>query len=265
MTTHPLAPGPGADFPSTAPAAQPGASTAPTLTPDGAKLEIAARRSNAAFMNRYMEGDHVARAEMRRLYDMGYPSEVQAPAPTGPAAAQERINALRADRGFMGRYFSGDPQARAEMDQLYSAAHPAPDATPAASPPATRAELDALTIERVRFPDDAGDEDRALFRTTARDGLAALGATHGEAAHFAAAASDVLRQPDAFTPATAEAALRRAWGSDYQRNLDAAKAAVQRLPPAARAHLLESPVSNHPKVMQLLADAGRRMQGQSRR
>ena len=139
------------------------------------------------------------------------------------------------------------------------------DAPPPAAPPANSLELHAALSNHVTFPAHVPMADRADFLDVSGAGLAALGASRTEAGWFSHAAGEVLRAPDSFTPETAEKALRATWGGAYETNLRAAQHAVRRLPPAVRAHLTETPIGNHPRVMQILADAGRRMQGPGRR
>lgn len=189
-------------------------------------------------------------------------------------AAQTQEAAIRAAKQFDNspewrrvRDDENAPGRLALMEQrraLYDAAYPEPppNAPPPLSPPVSSGELDVSLSNNLRFPLDTTDDDRAAFRTAARDGLAAIGASAGEVGHFTLAASAVLRAPDSFTPETAERALRATWGAEYEANLSAAKEAAKRLPSHVRAHLTETPIGNHPRIMQLLADAGRRMRGQ---
>jgi hypothetical protein len=127
------------------------------------------------------------------------------------------------------------------------------------APPASAPELHTALSNHVSFPSNVPMADRGEFLDASREGLAALGATRVEAGWFSDAAGEVLRAPDSFTPETAQRALMDTWGATYADNLRHAQRAVRSLPTPVRARLVETPLGNHPRIVEILAAAGKRM------
>jgi hypothetical protein len=192
------------------------------------------------------------------------------PLPATAEMRKEEVGRLMADPRYLSDHAHERGPLVRRVRELLDADHPTDtrprdavtgmvEAEPEQAPPASRMDLDAALGNHITFPATVSDDDRTLFRATARDGLAALGASPAEAGWFTVAASEVLKAPDAFTPETAAATLQREWGASFDANLRAARGAMQRLPQHVRAHLAEHPIGNHPSVVKLLADAGRRL------
>ena len=197
-----------------------------------------------------------------------------APQPSIPATAELRREEV-ARIMHSPDYLSDHEHVRAPLvrrvRELMSADHPTDtrprneitgmvEAEPPPAPPVPPLELQAKLSNNLSFPTHVSMDDRAAFLDVARDGLAALGASHAEAGHFIHGMNDALRA-EPLTIEAAEATMRREWGASYEANMQAARAALRVLPPHVKAQMTEVPeIGNSPAVLRLLATAGRRMQ-----
>lgn len=197
------------------------------------------------------------------------PAAAPADLPTTPELRREAVAALMAKPEYTSTYSHERAPLVRRVRELLAADHPDDDrprdeftgevtAAPDQAAPASAFEIATKISDHVSFPATVPDAEREGFRDMATSGLAALGATAAETGHFALAVTEVLKAPDRFTRESAETALRREWGTAYDANLRAAHHGLAQLPPTTRAELANSLIANHPRVVRLLADAGRR-------
>lgn len=193
-----------------------------------------------------------------------------APLPPTPELRREAAQRIMTSKDYLNENAAIRAPLVREVQRLLAADNPTDtrprneitnmiEADPPPAPPVPPVELERKLHDHLKFAPETPWAERTDFIEAARDGLAALQATHAEAGHFINAMSDAFKQP-ALDSEQAAAVMQREWGADYAQNLAFAKAAAQRLPPHVRAQLTEiEAIGNAPAVLKLLAAAGRRM------
>lgn len=205
------------------------ATPAPAMTPEAARLEIVRLESDPVLVSALTDKGSLAHADItaRRnaLYAAAYPEpgEDGAPveAPTGEAAE--------------------------------------PGAAPA---PASAADL-AFSLLSAYEGLPPGDEKTLAVRTSNRvhvgAALAELGATVAETESLGRQIAFMAERKIAFTPAEGEAAMRREWGADFDRNKATAEAALDYLgDDDLKAWLTATELANTPLVVRTLFTLGKR-------
>lgn len=168
----------------------------------------------------------------------------------------------------------GTWQAPGTAAQPAKAAQPEPPRDPAEAPNAAAILYDAALAanelaDMMKPPDDldaagfADTPEAKAERQAFRDALAGEGVNRQEA-EFIAEFTIASAAPDYVAPdySAAERELRSLWpGSEFDTNMRAARAAVQRIAakvPGVKRHLRETGADNDPKLIRALARMGRK-------